>query len=453
MHGASPPLLARSGGRYGLWAAPVVAIALWALAAPARADVLAELQAPFREAVAGGNWALALALGYLAGLFTALTPCVYPMIAITVSVFGAQRETSRGRAALLSGCFVLGIAALLTPLGLFASLTGKAFGSLLSSPVVLWAIAALLLLLAASLFGAFELDLPVALKTRLADIGGFGPRGAFLLGLASAPIAAPCTGPVLGVLLTWIASSGSVLLGAAALFCYSLGLGTLFWIVGTFSLALPKSGRWLEWVKSFFGIVLAAAALYFVRDLVPGLHDLAERSPRFLLSMLGLAALSVALGAIHLGFGDPSPLRRLRKGVGVLLAVLAIGGLVGYCEALPPGARIEWREDWQRARETAGKTGAPLMIDFTASWCGACGELDRETFSHPLVVRESRRFVCVRVDLSPSRDTPAKQALLAGYGQPGLPLVVLHESSGKEAARVTSKIDADEMLSLMRKVR
>jgi thiol:disulfide interchange protein DsbD len=93
------------------------------------------------------------------------------------------------------------------------------------------------------------------------------------------------------------------------------------------------------------------------------------------------------------------------------------------------------------------------LIDFTASWCGACGELDRETFSHPSVVRESRRFVCVRVDLSPSQNTPAKQALLAGYRQPGLPLVVLHGSRGREAARVTSKVDPDEMLKIMRRVR
>ncbi len=375
------------------------------------------------------------------------------MIAITVSVFGARQQSSRGRAALLSGCFVLGIAVLLTPLGLFASLTGKAFGSALSSPLLLWAMAALLLLLAASLFGAFELDLPVALKTRLAEVGGIGPRGAFLLGLASAPIAAPCTGPVLGVLLTWIAATGRVWLGGAVLFAYSLGLGTLFWAVGTFSLSLPKSGRWLEWVKSFFGIVLAATALYFVRDLLPGLHDLAERSTGFLLLMLVLGALSAALGAVHLSFSDPSPLRRLRKGAGILLAVLSLGGLIGYCEALPPGAEIEWREQWKSARQEAEQRGAPLLVDFTASWCGACGELDRKTFSHPRVVQESRRFVCVRIDLSPGQDTPAKQALLAGYGQPGLPLVVLHDSSGKPAERVTSFMEAEQMLAIMRTVR
>ena len=411
------------------------------------------LENPFQEALASGNFGLALALIFLGGIATSLTPCVYPMIAITVSIFGARQAKSKGEGALLSSAFVLGIAALFTPLGLFAALTGGVFGAALASPVVLVFLAVLFLALAASMFGAFDLDLPPALKNRLATMGGVGYRGAFALGLASALIAAPCTGPVLGFLLTWVGTSQNVAFGAIALFSYALGLGLLFFLVGTFSMSLPKSGQWLEWIKSVFGIVMIVAAVYYVRDLIPGLNDLAQKTGMFLAVSAAMLVIGLGIGAVHLSFHTHSASERLRKASGVVLSVAGLLGLVGYVTAIPEGAHIAWNESFEEAKARATATGKPLLVDFGASWCGACGELERHTFSDPRVVRESQRFVSVRVDLSPGKDTPEKKDLLASYEQRGLPLVVLHHSDGSEAGRVTSFVEADQFLAVMQEAK
>lgn len=431
-----------------------VVAALLALASnTAHADTLSDLERPFSDALQSGSYLYALVLIFGAGIATSLTPCVYPMIAITVSVFGARKTESRRKGAMLSTVFVLGIAALFTPLGLVAATTGGVFGSALSSPPVLVGLSLLFLALSASMFGAFELDLPSGLKNRLASVGGVGYRGAFVIGFASALIAAPCTGPVLGFLLTWVGTTGNVGFGALALFVYALGLGLLFWIVGTFSVSLPKSGRWLDWIKSVFGIVMVVAAIYYVRDLVPGLSDLAERSTRALALGAGLLVAGLALGAVHLSFHYTSTAEKTRKGVGVTAAVLGMVVLLGYMQALPEGAKLAWDEDFAAAIARARSEQRPMLIDFSASWCGACQELEHKTFSDPRVVREGENFVAVRVDLSPGKDTPAKRELLASYQHRGLPLVVLHNPKGEAAGKITSFVEPDEMLNLMQTAR
>jgi thiol:disulfide interchange protein DsbD len=284
-------------------------------------------------------------------------------------------------------------------------------------------------------------------------VGGDGLKGAFVLGLVNSLIAAPCTGPVVGFLLTWVGTTRDVVIGASSFFAYSIGLGMLFFFVGTFSMSLPKSGQWLEGIKSVFGIVMIAAAFYFVRNLIPGFSELASRTSTFLLVSLALIAGGVAIGGVHLGFHGASLLQRVRKGSGIALAVAGLCGIIGYLEALPEGAHLAWNEDYNRAKSQALSSGKPLLVDFGASWCGACGELERHTFSDERVVREGQRFVSVRVDLSPGKDTPDKQALLASYQQRGLPLVVLHDSEGKEAARVTSFVEAPKFLEIMRSVK
>lgn len=436
------------------WTKLAAALSLaWLVAGTARADALTDLAAPFQAALESGSYAVALGLIFVAGLATSLTPCVYPMIVITVSVFGARQAESRLEAAKLSTAFVGGIAALFTPLGVAAALSGDVFGSQLANPIVLITIATVFLALAASMFGAFDLDLPSGLKNRLAQAGGVGVKGAFVLGLVSAVIAAPCTGPVVGFLLTWIGSTGDAVFGAAAFFSYSLGLGLLFWLVGTFSMTLPKSGNWLESIKSVFGIVMVVAAIWFVRDLIPGMREFAARTPTFLAVSAGLAAVGVLLGAVHLSYHGSSIATRVRKTAGVALAVAGLCGVVGYLEALPAGAKIPWLEDYAEAKTLAQAEGKPLLVDFGASWCGACGELDRETFADLRVVQEGLRFVPVRIDLSPGEHLEEREALLAQYGHRGLPLVVLHDGEGKEVARVVSFVPATEFLKIMRQVK
>jgi thiol:disulfide interchange protein DsbD len=346
-------------------------------------DSISSIDASMRAALSTGNLWSTLAITFGAGVATSLTPCVYPMIAVTVSVFGARQTKSRGEAALLSTSFVLGMAALFVPLGLVAALTGGVFGAALASPYVLVGLGLLFAAMSASMFGAFALDLPTGLKTRLADMGGVGVRGAFVLGMVSALIAAPCTGPVLGALLTWISSSRDVSLGALGLFAYALGLGLLFWVVGTFAIALPKSGRWLAWVKSVFGVVLLAAAFYYVGPLLSWLSLPSSLGAGTLLALGGVLVVSgLALGAIHLSFEYTERRERVQKAVGVALMVAGLLACVRGMEA-PSHEGLVWREDFQRAEQEARASGRPMLVDFSASWCGACGELDRHTFSHP----------------------------------------------------------------------
>ncbi|MCA9583673.1 MAG: thioredoxin family protein, partial [Myxococcales bacterium] len=211
---------------------------------------------------------------------------------------------------------------------------------------------------------------------------GVGPKGALALGLTSGLIAAPCTGPVLAFLLAWIGTTGNVAFGGAALFVYSLGLGLLFFLVGTFAITLPKSGRWLEWIKSLFGIVMVVMALYYVRDLLP-LERPVERTETWIGAGLIMTVLGVALGAIHLSFHGAGAMARLRKGTGISLAVLGVTAALWWAEALPPGTKMAWLHDYEEATTLAQATGRPLLVDFGASWCAACGELDRDTFSDP----------------------------------------------------------------------
>ncbi len=442
----------RSTRALGLAPVVVAVLATTFVAATARADFADDLAEKLGSALASGNWSIALAALFGGGIGTSLTPCVYPMIAITVSVFGARQAKSRLEGAMLSTSFVLGMAVLYTGIGIVVAASGSYFGEALGSAPVLVAIAVLMLVFAASFFGAFDLNLPASLQNRLASVGGMGIKGAFALGLVTSIIAAPCTGPALGLFLPWIGHSGNMGFGAVGLFVYAMGLGLPFWIVGTFAVSLPKSGKWLEAVKSVFGIVMVIVAIYYLAKIPHGVDTWIERNWTWLAVGICVMVAGLALGAVHLSFHDATPSVKLRKAVGIALSVAGGALLVVWLQALPPGAKIAWLEDYSAARKKAEHSGRPLLVDFGANWCGACGELDRNTFSDPRVVAEARRFVPVRVDLSAGRASPERRAALASYNQRGLPLVVMHDAAGREVARVTSFIAPEAMLEHLRAV-
>ncbi len=398
----------------------------------------------FTEAIGEGGYAGALAVSFLAGLATSLTPCVYPMIPITVSVFGAK-QAKRTQAALLSAVFVLGIAATFTTLGVVAALSGTVFGSALSSPWVLGGVALLFAALSLSMFGLYNMNLPMSWQSRLATLGGSGYGGAFVLGLVCGIIASPCTGPVLTGILLWVSQTQNVLFGAASLFSFAMGLGVLFFVLGTFSASLPKSGAWMEAVKSVFGIAFLVVAAYYFQYVWRGLDDPFPPGLLWVGAFAGAAVLGIVLGAIHLDYHAGTTLQKVRKTIGIVLCVVGAYGAIASFGKVEGGFR--WIESEPEGRRIASSEVRPVVLDFTAEWCGACKELERHTFTDPRVQEEAGRFVAIRVDSTQMDD--AVTALHEKYGVRGLPTVILLGPDGEEAARVTEFVAADRFLGLM----
>ncbi len=386
----------------------------------------------------------------LGGLLVSLTPCVYPMVAITVSVFGARESRSRLQSLGLSSAFVLGIITMFVPLGVTAGLTGSLFGAALQNRWVLSGIAILFLLMAASMFGAFEVALPSSLTNRLAKVGGIGARGAFALGLVCGLIAAPCTGPVLTGILTWIAQSQSAAAGAAAMTAFSLGLGFPFFLVGTFAVHLPKSGRWMLHVKSVLAIVLAVVGLYYLDMAFPDLTEWIRPSPVLYGVCASVIVIGILLGAVHRDFSSPLLEEKALKSVGASSVTLA--SFVIVIALTTPVRSLEWKHlALSQAQATARAESRPLLVDFTAAWCGACKELDKITFADPAVSREAGRFLAVKVDATDDED-PQVQQSMKQLKVRGLPTVVVFDSEGREARRFTDFVGPQEFLSALRPI-
>jgi thiol:disulfide interchange protein DsbD len=396
---------------------------------------------------------VAFAVAFVGGVATSLTPCVYPLIPITVSIFGARKTSSRAESMGLSGLYVLGIAAMYSALGVGAALTGKAFGSVMQNPWVIGFVAIVLAAMAASMFGAFELQLPSSWQARLNHVGGAGKAGAFAMGLVSGIVAAPCTGPVLAAALTFVAAQGSVAFGFGIMFTYALGMGLLFFLIGAFSIHLPKSGAWMETVKSVFGVALLAAAGVFLKDAFPQVKPLFSAAREAAFVAAGLAALGVLAGALHGSFGGPA-LERTAKGVGVALLVGGIVyavGAAGARERARSASAFAWLHSEEEAIALAKAEGRPVILDFWAEWCTACKELDKIAWADPRVQEEAGRFVAVKLDGTDGSD--AFQALTEKYGIVGMPTVVFIDPRGREVpARVTGAISADEMIGKLRAV-
>ena len=392
---------------------------------------------------------------YLGGLATAATPCVYPMIAITVSIFGAREATTRREAMLLSAAFVMGIVCLFTPMVVGAALTGKLFGTALRNPWIVLGLVVLFSTLAASMFGAFEMVLPDSLMQRLSSVGGVGYGGAFVMGLVSGIVAAPCTGPVLTGVLLWIGKTQNVVLGSVVGATFALGLGTPFFLVGAFAVGLPKGGKWMVGVKSFFGIVILAYAAHLL-TVFPAVRNLARPDTTFMVIAAGVAVLGVAIGAVHLDWSDGGIGVKLRKGVGIALAVVGPALLWTAWEkpteaAILPGtnsAALAWEHSEETAATRARIEKRPLLVDFTAEWCAACKELAKHTFSDPRVMEKAiaANFIAVKVDAT-NDDDPQVDAVKGKYKVVGLPTVVIYDSTGKERKRFNEFVSPELFLA------
>jgi thiol:disulfide interchange protein DsbD len=391
------------------------------------------------------------------GFLASLTPCVYPMVPITVSIFGATEAKSRWRAAGLSGAFVLGIATLFTPMGILSAVSGRLMGSSLSSTWVVLSLALLFAALAASMFGAFELALPSSVSNKLSSVGGVGFKGAFVMGLVMGLIAAPCTGPFLTGMITVIATSGKVALGAAALFAFALGLGVLFFVAGAFAVSLPKGGAWMMGIKWVSGVGLATMSFVYLRDKFELVRSLVQH-PGYAFGGFAGAVLLVGatFGVVHvLAERRKSPIAHLSKRMKLASIVPAVCGAALFFSwaplnhtADPNAPKIAWMANEEAAIAKAASEHKPLMIDFSAKWCHGCEELDRNAFADPAVRTEALKMVTLRIDATDM--DPDDSPLLKKYGVRGLPVVLFLDRDGVEVGRFNEEVPPETLYVAMK---
>ena len=281
-------------------------------------------------------------------------------------------------------------------------------------------LAILFTVLAVSMFGAFDLNLPASWQQKLNTVGGKGFGGAFAMGLVGGLIAAPCTGPFLASLLIYVSTSGKVVTGGSLLFVYGLGMGVLFFALAAFAVALPKSGAWMDKVKSIGGIGLLFAAIYYLLPFLPWTRELVGASIVYLIGSLVLIVVGLALGAVGLSFHGPWS-ERIRKAVAVALVVVGCTGAWLWHQA--PKHTLPYETDEIAAIKRASAEHKLLMIDFSASWCNPCHEMERTFGTDDVYDAITKDFIPLKFDVSESSEPPTTRCK-ARYDSMTLPSVL-----------------------------
>lgn len=447
-----------------------VSAATPAAAATSKPDADASLSA---ESVLRGGSLPRIALAFvLFGLLLSLTPCVLPMLPILSTIILGEKDPGRGRGLVLAASYALGMATVYTSLGVAAGLVGEGLAAFLQQPWVLVLFASLLALMALSMFDVFQLQLPAAWQGRLSEASGRlrGGRVAsvFAMGAVSSLIVGPCVaGPMAGALL-YISQTRDVAIGALALFAMACGMSVPLLLTGwSAGRLLPRAGAWMQHVKSFFGFLLLAVALWMVNPLLgPSVRLLAWGA------LLVLAALFTPLAAPRTdreGFGG-----RAARAAGVLMLVTGLaeiaGGLMGNDDAFaplrqPPAAGLQAvgpARGQGMAFEPVRSTGdldrilqasdRPVMLDFYADWCASCLEMQRGTFSDPQVLQQAQPLRRLKVDVT--RNTAEDRELMRRFRLFGPPGLVFFDARGHEMQelRVMGSMGAAPFGAHLRKV-
>jgi thiol:disulfide interchange protein DsbD len=377
----------------------------------------------------------------IGGLALNLTPCVYPLIGVTVAYFGNQGGGPR-KIAVLAVIYVLGIALTFSLAGVAVALSGGMFGAALQNPLMLIAVATMLLVLAASSFGMFSLQPPQWLMQR-AGMARPGYLGSLVMGLGMGVVAAPCIGPIVLGLLLMVERSASPVFGFALFFTLAIGLGLPYIALALAAghiRALPRSGEWLVWIEQLFGFVLVGLALYF---LDPVTHGWTMR----------IVPYYAAAAGIFLGFLTPAgrqwrPFLFFRSAVGAF----SLGALVWMLafSAAKPAAQLAFDPYDAAVLKHARAANKPVVIDFSADWCVPCREMRRTTFRDPAVIEAASHFVRLQADITDRNNRNTQLALQ--YAIKGVPTTVFIDKHGRILKREVGYLNSRRFLLDLREV-
>jgi thioredoxin:protein disulfide reductase len=389
----------------------------------------------------------------LLGLGLAFTPCVLPMVPILSSIIvGEGGQMRRARGFILSLAYSLGMAIVYTALGVAAGLLGEGLAAALQNPWVIGGFAVLMVVMALSMFGFYELQMPGAVQTRLADASGRQKSGklagAFAMGAISALIVGPCVAAPLAGALVYISQTRDVLVGGAALFSMAIGMSIPLLLVGVSAGSLlPRAGVWMDAVKRFFGVLMLAMALWLASPVLPPV-----------VQMLLWAALLIGYGAYLLKRGGAWTSLAAGIAFAVLGAVQLVGAATGGRDALDPlahlrGAGREANLAFTRIKSVeqldallANTGGKTVILDFYADWCVSCKEMEKLTFPVPAVKARLANTILLQADVT--ANDAADKAMLKRFGLFGPPGIILFDRNGKEIAdgRVIGYQDANKFL-------
>ena len=423
-----------------------------------------------------GSLAAVLLQFFVGGLLLAFTPCVLPMVPILSGlIVGQGKRVTTARAFLLSLTYVLGMAITYTITGAVFAAAGRQVQAVFQQPWIIVLFAALFVAMALSMFGAFTLQMPGFIQTRIAQLsnrqrgGSFG--GVAVMGMLSALIVTTCVGPVLVAALIVIGQTGDVLRGAAALFAMSLGMGVPLLIVGSSAGRwMPRAGAWMDSVKRLFGALMLALAAWMLARIVPARWTL------LLYAVPAIAAAVVLWGFVPVtrarralrdqsDDGGASPALWLARGgalvAGLYALLLLVGAGRGAEDPLQPLARPQALSDEPAfisvatladlSREVSAATAAhqAVMLDFYADWCTSCKEMQRFTFTDPGVRDALRSVRLLRADVT--ANTADDQALLHQFQIYGPPTIAIYDAQGHEHQeyRVVGYMKAAEFTALL----
>ena len=406
--------------------------------APLPAEVKREGE-PASDLPFSALWALLIGIGI------AFTPCVLPMYPlISGIVLGGKQRLSTARALLLAFIYVQGMALTYTALGLVVAAAGLQFQAALQHPYVLIGLSVVFILLALSMFGLFTLQLPSSLQTRLTLLSnrqqGGSAGGVFAMGAIAGLICSPCTTAPLSAILLYIAQSGNMWLGGGTLYLYALGMGLPLILVTVFgNRLLPKSGPWMETVKTAFGFVILALPVFLLERIVGDVWGMR------LWAMLGVAFFS---WAFIVSLGAKSAWMRLVQIVLLAAALVSVRPLQDWAFGTPVAQnqahlnfiQIKNVDDLNQALAQA--RGKPVMLDLYADWCVACKEFEKYTFSDPQVQGALNGTVLLQANVT--ANNAQDKALLKQLNVLGLPTILFFNQQGEEqpGQRVTGFMDA-----------